>query len=167
MSYFRLVFSLLLWCLTSVPFFIHAQDSKLISGTSINFIIPQGELAKDYNLGIGIYGDIDYEFNEHFAWRFDLGWNDMEGEERQVVDTNGLIYTHKAKMSIWEFTTGFKASLSVFYVEVRGGYFTGIHEWGIIPAVGVRINKFDLNGSYKLLGDNNWYAVRIGYYWGK
>jgi len=159
-----LTLSVLLFISVSSSF---AQEKKWISGNSFNVIIPQGDLAKEYNYGLGIYGNIDYNFNEHFAWRFDLGWNDLEGDERTIVDTTGYVHTHKPKISVWEFTTGFKASFSVFYIEARGGYFTGIHEWGIIPAVGLRLNKFDIQGSYKLLGDNNWVAARIGYYWGR
>ncbi len=147
--------------------FAQEGEKKWVSGNSLNVIIPQGDLAKEYNYGLGFYGNIDYNFNEHIAWRFDLGWNDLEGDERTIVDTTGYVHTHKPKISVWEFTTGFKASFSVFYIEARGGYFTGINEWGVIPAVGLRLNKLDIQGSYKLLGDNNWVAARIGYYWGR
>ena len=161
-----LSFFVLLFILVSSSF-AQEGEKKWVSGNSFNVIIPQGDLAKEYNYGLGVYGNIDYNFNEHFAWRFDLGWNDLEGDERTIVDTTGYVHTHKPKISVWEFTTGLKASFSVFYIEARGGYFTGINEWGIIPAVGLRLGKFDINGSYKLLGDNNWVAARIGYYWGQ
>ena len=142
-----------------------AQESKLISGNSLNVMIPQGDLAKEYNFGIGIYGNVDYNFNEHLTGRFDLGWNDLEGDEKTIADTAGNVYTHKPNISVWEFTTGLRLRFSVFYVEARGGYFTGVHEWGVVPAVGLRFGKFDVQGSYKIVGDSNWIAARIGYYW--
>ncbi len=142
------------------------NEKKWISANSFNVIIPQGDMKDTYNYGLGIYGSIDYNFSKNLAWRFDLGWNDLEGDEKTVVDTLGNVYTNKPKMSVWEFTTGFKASVSIFYIEARGGYFTGVHEWGIVPAVGLRIGKFDIQGNYKLVGDNNWFGARIGYYWG-
>jgi hypothetical protein len=142
------------------------QDKKWISGNSFQYMLPQGDLADDYNYGLGIYGSIDYNFNKNLAWRFDLGWNDLEGDEKIIIDTTGNVYSHKPKISVWEFTTGFKASVSIFYVEARGGYFTGVHEWGIVPAVGLRIGKFDVQGNYKLVGDSSWFGARIGFYWG-
>ena len=54
----------------------------------------------------------------------------------------------------------------MFYIEVRGGYFSGINEWGFVPAVGLRMGKFDIKGNYNFAGDKEWAAVRLSYYWG-
>ena len=144
-----------------------AQEKKLVSGNSFNVMIPQGKMADTYDHGIGIYGNIDYNFNKYFAARFDLGWNDVSGLETTYVDPYGNIHTNHPNMSVWEFTGGLRASISVFYLEIRGGYFTGINEWGYVPAVGLRFGKLDIQGSYTFGGDSEWVSARIGYYWGK
>lgn len=144
---------------------INAQEKKLIGGNSLNVIIPQGTLANRYDHGVGIYANYDYNFNEHFAARFDLGWNDISGPETSYVDNNGNIHSDHPNMSVWEFSAGLKAQISVFYVEARGGYFTGVNSWGYTPAVGLRFKKIDLQGNYTFAGDNEWASVRIAYYW--
>ena len=70
-------------------------------------------------------------------------------------------------MSVWEFTGGLRAKVSIFYVEARGGYFTGLKSWGYVPAAGLRIGKFDIQGNYTIAGDNEWISARVAYYWGK
>lgn len=143
-----------------------AQDEKkLIGGNSFNVFLPQGELAETYDHGFGFYGNFDYNLSKHLALRFDLGWNDISGPETSYVDTVGVVHMNHPNMSVWEFTGGLKASVSVIYIEARGGYFTGINDWGFIPAVGLRFGKFDIQGSYSFVGNNEWISARIGYYW--
>ncbi len=139
------------------------EEKKLVSGNSFNVAIPIGDMESTYNLGLGIYGNIDYNFNKVFAARFDLGWNTFSGSE--IVDPiTGLI--EEPKMDVWEFTAGLRAKLAFVYVEVRGGYFTGVKSWGVVPAVGVRLGKFDIQGNLNVAGDNQWGAARLTYYWG-
>ncbi len=162
----------LLLSITAILFFVAVQAQKhtekgLIGGNSISVMIPQGTLGDTYDHGIGVYGSLDYNFNNHLAARFDLGWNDVSGPETTYADSTGVLHTNHPNMSVWEFTGGFKASVSVVYIEARGGYFTGIHEWGFVPAVGLRIGRFDIQGSYTFAGDNQWFSGRVGFYWGK
>ena len=144
----------------------NAPEKKLISGNSFQVMFPQGSLGDEYDFGWGIYGNIDYNFSKHLAWRFDLGWNSLSGDEKIILDEDGNEQVVGGNMSVWEFTTGLKASISILYIEARGGYFTGINEWGVIPAAGLRLGKFDIQGNYKFLGDSNWYGARIAFYWG-
>ena len=143
------------------------EEEKLISGNSFNIFIPQGTFADTYDHGFGVYSNFDYNLNKFFALRFDIGWNDVSGQETTYLDTLGVIHINHPNMSVWEFTGGFKASVSIFYIEARGGYFTGVNEWGFVPALGLRIGKLDIQGNYSFVGDSEWVSVRIGYYWGK
>ncbi len=138
------------------------EDKKWVSGNSFNVGIPIGDMSSTYNLGLGIYGNIDYNINKVLAARFDLGWNTFSGSE--YIDTLGL--TEKPTMDVWEFTGGIRVKLSIFYIEARGGYFTGVKSWGVVPAVGLRMGKFDIQGNLTIAGDNHWGAVRLSYYWG-
>jgi len=145
---------------------LNAQEKKLIGGNSLNVIIPQGTLANKYDHGFGIYANYDYNFNEHFAARFDLGWNDISGPEINFIDSDGNYHYDHPNMSVWEFSAGLKAQVSIFYIEARGGYYSGVNSWGYTPAVGLRIKKIDLQGNYTFAGDNEWASVRLAYYWG-
>lgn len=142
--------------------FAQEGEKKWVSGNSFNVAFPIGNM-ETYNLGLGIYGNIDYNFNKVLAARFDLGWNYFKGDD-YTDQTTGL--TEEVKMNVWEFTAGLRARLSIFYVEGRGGYFTGVNSWGFVPAVGVRLGKFDIQGNLTVAGDNHWGGVRLGYYWG-
>ncbi|MCK5759802.1 MAG: hypothetical protein KAH33_00815 [Candidatus Delongbacteria bacterium] len=144
---------------------LQAQDKKIISGNSFSILLPQKELAEVYEVGLGIYANFDYELSEHFAARLDLGWNDVAGPENEYQDTDGNTHTDHTNTSIWEISGGLKANLSIFYVEIRGGYFTTINDWGYIPAVGLRLGIFDIQGNYSFVGDSEWAAVRMGFYW--
>ena len=152
-----------------IPVQLRAQkgttEKGLIAGNTVNVMFPQQSMRDTYNLGLGIYANFDYNFNKHLAARFDLGWNSVQGPETSYADSLGFIYTEKPRLSVWEFTAGLKASVSVVYVEVRGGYFTGVNSWGFVPAVGLRIGRFDVQGSYTFAGENRWIAARVGFYW--
>jgi len=152
--------------LLSVFFSANAQEKGWISGNSITYSAPAGNMDS-YNYGLGFYGNVDYIFNEHFAARLDLGWNEFTGPEHKYIDTGGNWHDITPTMSVWEFTAGARANAGIFYAEARGGYFTGIHEWGIIPAVGLRYKNFDLQGSLTMANGYHWAGVRLAYYWGK
>ena len=143
------------------------DEKGFIAGNTVNFMFPQGSKTDTYNFGWGIYANMDYNFNKHLAARLDVGWNTVTGPETTYADSLGFVYTDTPKMSLWEFTAGLKASVSVVYIEVRGGYFTGINSWGFVPAVGLRIGRFDIQGSYTMAGDDKWISGRIGFYWAK
>ena len=138
-----------------------AQEKKFVSGNSVTFGFPVGDMESLYDFGWGIYADFDYNFSKFLIARFDLGWNTFSGTYK---DELGLDVDRK--QDIWEFTGGLRAKIAMFYVEGRGGYFTGINEWGVVPAVGIRLGKIDIQGSLTVAGDYHWGGARIAYYWG-
>ena len=140
-----------------------AQEKKLISGTSVAVGFPIGNMASAYDFGYGVYGVIDYNINKILVGRFDLGWNTFSGPD--ITDPiTGLPI--EVQQDIWEFTAGMRVKLAIFYIEGRGGYFTGVKSWGVVPAVGLRLGKFDIQGNINIAGDNHWGGARVGYYWG-
>jgi len=36
-----------------------------------------------------------------------------------------------------------------------------------VPAAGIRIGKFDIQGNYTIAGDNQWVSARVAYFWEK
>ena len=141
-----------------------AQEKKLVSGNSFAVGIPIGDMASTYDLGFGVYGNIDYNINKLLVGRFDLGWNTFSGAD-QTDPVTGLPID--VQQDIWEFTAGLRLKLAIFYLEGRGGYFTGISSWGVVPAVGLRLGSFDIQGNMNFAGDNQWGGARVSYYWGK
>ena len=144
-----------------------AQESKFIGGNSLSIIIPQGTLSDTYDHGLGFYGHLDYNISKNFALRFDLGWNDIAGPESEYLDSDGNIVINHPERTIWEVTAGARVKVSILYIEARGGYFSGENALGFVPAVGLRLGNFDLQGNYTSVGDTEYIGIRLGYYWGK
>ncbi len=138
-------------------------DSKLRLYSSFSYSYPMQDMDK-YNYSIGIYSNLDYDINDHLAFRLDIGWNDFSGPEKEYVDQNNVVHTEHPNMSVWEFTAGLRLLGGPVYLEGRGGYFTGISEWGFVPAVGFKIWKLDIQASYTFAGDKQWATARVGYY---
>jgi hypothetical protein len=139
------------------------DGKKFHSGNSVNFMFPIGDMASTYNFGWGIYGNMDYDLvGKLLAARFDLGWNSVSGPDYNDPVT-GLPET--PKMNLWEFTAGLRLKLAFFYIEGRGGYFTGVNSWGFVPALGLRFGRLDVQGNLNIAGDNHWGGVRLSYYW--
>ncbi len=141
-----------------------AKDKGWVSGNSLSVGFPVGNM-ETYSHGIGVYADFDYNFNKFFAARFDFGWNDFSGPEKTWVDLNGISHVSHPNMSVWEFTAGLRAKVSILYIEARGGYYTGINSWGVTPAIGLRLGKFDLQGNFNIAGDYQWGGIRLAYYY--
>ncbi len=144
----------------------NTREKGFVSGVAFNAAFPVGNLGERYSHGFGVYSNIDYNFNKFLAARFDLGWNDFSGPETSYVDDDGNIHTDHPNMSVWEFTAGLRAKISVLYIEARGGYFSGVSSWGVVPAVGLRFRRLDFQGNFTMAGDDHWGSVRVSYYFG-
>ena len=141
-----------------------SQDNGWVSGNSFSVAFPVGNM-ETYAHGFGIYGNFDYNFNKVFAARFDLGWNDFSGPEKTWIDNNKVAHVVHPNMSVWEFTAGLRAKVSIIYIEARGGYYTGVNQWGVTPAIGLRLGKFDIQGNFNIAGDYHWGGIRLAYYY--
>jgi len=156
MKKITLVLSLVL----AFSFNIKAQEEKkFVSGNSIIYNMPKGDNVAMHDYGYGVYANFDYNFSEHLVGRFDLGWNQFDGE-----DEFGIIEIEK--QDVWEFSAGVRGRISLFYAEIMGGYFTGFNSWGYKPAVGVRWKNIDLQANYNFVDNREWASIRLGYYWG-
>ena len=142
------------------------KDEGWITGNSITYSSPIGNMDS-YNYGLGFYANVDYIFNKHITARLDIGWNEFTGSDHKYIDTEGNFHSTKPTKSVWEFTAGLRANAGILYIEGRGGYFTGIHEWGVVPAVGLRYKKFDLQANFTMANGYHWGGLRLAYYWGK
>ncbi len=156
---------MLILTLSLSTFSVNAQKegTKWSSATGVNFAFPTGDMSGMYNFGWGIYGDVNYNFSKFLIARFDVGWNQFSGDDYDDPVT-GL--PEEMQQSVWEFTGGLRVKLAFVYAEFRGGYFTGVDSWGYVPAVGLKLGRFDIQGNYNIAGDNHWWAARVSYYFG-
>ena len=163
------IYSLLLGIfILSMGLNVNAQETnneipnlRLYSSFSYNYP-TQG--LDNYKYGFAAYSNFDYYLNDYFTVRLDIGWNDFSGPEKKYTDQNGNIHTDHPNMSVWEFTAGLRGGAGPFYIEGRGGYFTGVSSWGYVPAVGIVVWKFDIQASYTFAGEKEWAGIRLGYY---
>lgn len=165
MKIFTKTIALVFILMASMSYQANAQDKGWVSGNSFNVAFPVGNMEM-YSHGFGIYANFDYNFSEFLAARFDLGWNDFSGPEKTWIDSKNVTHTSHPNMSVWEFTAGLRAKVSIFYVEARGGYYSGVNHWGVTPAVGLRLGKFDIQGNFNIVEDNHWGGIRLAYYYG-
>ena len=165
------IYKILALVLLSFSINIKAQDTAPISnhdeGLQMYASFAGGYLIagnSDYDFFIGGYTHFDFNFDKHWAYRLDIGWNDMTGDEIEYMGTDGKYHTNTPSMSMWEFTTGVRYRLSIFYIEGRAGYFTGIHSWGLVPALGIKYRQFDLQANIILTKQTQWGGARIAYF---
>ena len=144
---------------------VKAQEKGWTSGNSFSVAFPVGNMEL-YSHGFGVYGNFDYNFNSFLAARFDLGWNDFSGPERTWIAQNNTVHTDHPNMSVWEFTAGLRAKVSILYVEARGGYYSGVNRWGVTPALGLRLGKFDIQANLNIAQEYHWGGIRLAYYYG-
>jgi len=143
---------------------LSAQDKGWVSGNSFSVAFPVGNMER-YSHGFGVYGNFDYNFNKVLAARFDLGWNDFSGPEKTWIDQSGIVHTDHPNMSVWEFTAGLRAKVSILYIEARGGYYSGVNRWGVTPAIGLRFGKLDIQANFNIADEYHWGGVRLAYYY--
>ena len=140
-------------------------EPRLTGGNSLAYFIPKGDFATTYNHGFGFYGHVDYKLINLLSLRADVGWANISGNETEYVDTDGVIQTNHPHITVWEITGGARINLSVFYLEGRAGYFSGLNSFGYVPAVGLRLGKLDIQGNWAFVGDDQFIGIRAGYYW--
>ncbi len=153
---------LMVFILSTFTAVAQSDGSKWASGLGLNFAFPIGDYASYYNFGWGAYSSIDYNINKVLAARFDFGWTQFSGDDYE----GDIPMPYDSKQDVLEFTGGLRAKLAFVYAEFRGGYYTGVKSWGYVPAVGLRLGKFDIQGNLNVVGDNHWWAARAVYYWG-
>ncbi len=160
-----LVLAVLLWISNGAYAQNNAENPKYRIYSSFSYNHPFDNMDR-YQYGFGVYSNLDIYLNKHIAFRLDIGWNDFSGPEKEYVDDNNVVHTDHPNMSVWEFTGGFRLMGGPLYLEGRGGYFTGVNSWGVVPAVGFQVWKLDIQVGYTYTFTNQktWGVARIGYY---
>lgn len=137
-------------------------SAQFIGGNSIAVLVPSGDFGETHTVGLGLYGNLEYELSEKSALLFELGWAQWSADDElgnSVVED----------LTTWSLLGGINFSiLGPLYIEGRGGYyFNDLQEWALIPAIGLRLGKFDLNVGANVLDPVPFWNGRIGFFWAK
>ncbi|WP_020533435.1 hypothetical protein [Flexithrix dorotheae] len=137
-------------------FCISLNAQKLIIGNGISTLIKAKNSNKPYQkTGFGINTNLEYELSEKLAITGEASWNSWGS--RIVEDPKNSV----------SLMAGIKVNpMRIIYFEARTGYFFGdLEKYALIPAIGARFNKFDLNAGYQVSGLYNFANIRVTYFW--
>lgn len=128
-------------------------------GNSVSVLVPTGDFGDVYKGGFGVNANLEAKLSK-LAVVGEFGYSAFTGDD--------LVGSETEDVSAWDLLAGIKLSLiGPLYIEGRTGYYFGdFDEFVVIPAVGLRFKKFDVNAGYQAAGDVNFLNFRVGYLWG-
>ncbi|MEP3389994.1 MAG: hypothetical protein ABJO02_17515 [Reichenbachiella sp.] len=136
-----------------------ASAQSINYGNSLSVLIPTGDFGDLYKGGYGINANFETKLSK-IAIVGEFGYASFTGDDLDGSELKNI--------TAWDLLAGLKVSLlGPLYIEGRMGYYFGdFDEFVLIPAVGARFKKFDLNVGYQAAGDVNFMNFRVGYLWG-
>ncbi len=140
------------------PLFLDAQS---IGGFSLAIILPSGEFSDTHAAGVGFYGNFEHQFTEKFAFVAETGgasWTALDEETNEYVeqDINTISVMAGANYKF----------LGPLYAEGRAGYyFRDLNKFALIPAVGLRLGRFDVNLGANVIDPYPFLNLRVGFFW--
>ncbi|WP_420583354.1 hypothetical protein [Reichenbachiella sp.] len=137
----------------------NVSAQKLNYGNSVSILVPTGNFGDLYKGGFGVNANFEAKLSK-IAIIGEFGYSMFTGND---LDGSAL-----EDLTAWDLLAGIKLNLlGPLYIEGRTGYYFGdFDEFVLIPAVGARFKKFDLNVGYQAAGDVNFMNFRVGYLWG-
>lgn len=130
------------------------------SGNGLGLVNATGDFGDTHNVGIAVSFNAEFKLSKlavvgEFAW---TTWSadDIFGLPLESADAYSLLAGLKYDL------------LGPLYLETRAGYyFKDLDEVAIIPAVGLRFNKFDFNAGANLKQPTQFLNLRVAYFWSK
>ena len=124
-------------------------------GLALAWLLPQDSLKDTHDKGYGIHMFFAYQLADKMDLSMTTGWN------RLLADSEA---EGAEDFTMWEFTAGPRARISLFYLGIEGGWFTKIDEFGWVPNAGVRYKRFDVGYRMKTSGETKVHTIRAGYF---
>ncbi len=140
---------------------INNLNAQSIGGNSLSILAPTSTLGDVYDVGLGFYGNLEIPINESLKANIEVGvtsWllPDTPTGESQDEDNS------------YSIGLGGKYFLNKLFVGADAALFFGdISEFSVIPNVGIRLGKFNLETSISILDPVNYVGFEIGYFWQK
>ncbi len=134
-------------------------SQRILAGNSISYLAGAGNFGEAYDTGFGINFNAEIKIIGQLGLTGEFGWNRWSGNS----DFPG---PEMSDINVYDLLVGGKIGLWLIYLEARTGYyFGGVEEFVVIPAVGLRLGKLDLNVGYQLAENFNFVNFRLGYFW--
>jgi len=134
-------------------------SQRILAGNSISYLAGAGDFGDAYDTGFGICFNTELKIIGQLGLTGEFGWNHWSGNS----DYPG---SKMSDINVFDLLVGGKIGLWLIYLEARTGYYFGdVEEFVVIPAVGLRLGKLDLNVGYQLAENFNFVNFRLGYFW--
>jgi hypothetical protein len=129
-------------------------------GNSLQLIAPSNELADAYDVGISFNGDIEFPLSDKLFLGLQTGyqsWSPVElPDGTQPGERNTFFIGGGGKY----FLLG-----PVFAGADAGVFFGDFSEFTVIPNVGLRIGKFNIEATASLNPPVQFLGFELGYFW--
>lgn len=138
---------------------INNINAQSIGGNSLAILAPSNTLGDTYVVGLGFYGNLEIPITESLKGNIEVGvtsWSlqDTPSGESQDEDNS------------YSIGLGGKYFFNKLFVGADAALFLGdISEFTVIPNVGVRLGKFNLETSVSVLDPVTYIGFELGYFW--
>lgn len=132
--------------------------SQARGGFSLAVLIPDAGTLEGDPVGVGFYGNYEHDITKKLDFVAETGWANWsrmnaDGSAGEVENLNTISVTGGLKYNLFK----------PIYLEGRTGYyFSGIDQFVVIPAVGLRVWKIDANLGANVIGDVPFINFRLG-----
>ena len=132
-----------------------AAEAQVYSSAALGVAKPTGDFGDLYDLGLTYRGQVGISLL--FAdVHLQTGWTDLAPVED---------YAEGKDLNIYHAGAGARVGLGFLWVGANAAYFFGDGEkgLGLFPEVGLKVWRLEGVVDYRIDGDENWGAARVGF----
>ncbi|MEO9869876.1 outer membrane beta-barrel protein [Ekhidna sp.] len=158
-------------CLVAVIGFTANAQFHVELGLNAN--LPQGDFADAYKLGVGVYVEPKYAFNENIDLGLYIGSNGFAGEDISgggSVEATAIVpvlATGTYRFSTNNVTPYAGLGLGMYFIaaaEIDGTEVGEAEsEFGFAPRAGVYVGRLNLGAAYNIVKDANYVQINLGF----
>lgn len=137
--------------------------SQVSGGVDVG--IPNGDWSNFEGLGLGLSLKYEAPIQDKLNWTISGGFVSFSGKTYQGFKSNGITiipFTGGVKYYLQKSNDGvyIAGDLGVYFASGSGG---NTNRVGFAPALGYRVNQFDLTFKLNLVSDFNYVGLRAAY----
>ncbi len=134
--------------------------AQIIGGNSLQVIAPANELADVYDVGISFNGDLEIPSSDKLRFTIQTGyqsWSPSELPDGSTPDEQNTFFIGGgAKYFL----------LGPVYAGADAGVYIGdFDEFTVVPNVGLRLGKFNIETTLSLDPPVQYLGFELGYFW--
>ncbi len=141
-----------------------AQQHQNTTYTGGQYITPKGDAAGIFDPGYGLTGTTRVPLASSLDFVIEGGWYKLKSRNDVPAETG----YEPGDLSVLSAMIGLILKGGPLEFGAKGGYFfSGLHEWDVVPFAQLALGRWAIGYEYKLLGKMNWSAVYLNYRWQK